>query len=341
MGVNISKLIPKKEIELSDLKGKVIAIDAYVTLYQFLTTIRQPDGTPLKDSKGNITSHLSGLFYRNLNLLQEQIKPIYIFDGTPPEQKLQELKKRKETKQLAEQKYQTAKQQDDIQAMKKYASRTVKITDEIIEQSKQLLEALGIPCVQAPSEGEAESSLLAKTGQAYASASQDYDSLLYATPKLIRNLTSPKRKKLKSGLYQEIKPELIEFDEVLKTLNINHDQLIALAILVGTDYNPGGVKGLGQKRALEIAQQNKTPEEIFKTVSEKYEVNFDWQEILNLFKNYKTSQIEEIKLQKPDKTKIKQLLSKYEFSEARIESGLQKLQDLEDSKKQKGLSDFF
>lgn len=341
MGVNISKIIPKKEINLSDLKGKTIAIDAYVTLYQFLTTIRQPDGTPLKDSSGNITSHLSGLFYRNINLLQEGIKPVYIFDGKPPELKLAELKKRSEAKSRAQEKYEEAKARGDIGSMNKFSKRTVKITDEMLDQAKELLQALGIPIIQAPNEGEAEAASLAKTNQVYAAASQDYDTLLYEAPLLIRNLTSAKRKKLPSGLYVEVKPELIEFSSVLDELKINKNQLICLAILVGTDYNPGGVKGLGQKRALEAAQKSETPEEIFKAVSEKYEVTFDWQEIFNQFHDYKTENIEEIEFQKPDKEKIREILTKYEFSEIRINSALDKLKQIEDSKKQKGLSDFF
>jgi flap endonuclease-1 len=129
MGVQISDIIPKKEIEISDLKGKTIAIDAYNTLYQFLTTIRQPDGTPLMDKNSNITSHLSGLFYRNINLLQEGIKPVYIFDGIPPELKQKEIEKRKEAKKIAEQQYTEAKTKKDIDEMRKYSGRVVKITD--------------------------------------------------------------------------------------------------------------------------------------------------------------------------------------------------------------------
>ncbi len=380
MGINISKIIPKKEINLSDLKGKTIAIDAYVTLYQFLTTIRQPDGTPLKDSKGNITSHLSGLFYRNINLLQEGIKPIYVFDGKPPALKLQEITKRKEAKKLAEEKYQEAKAKDDVAGMKKFAGRTVKITKEMLEQSKELLSALGIPFIQAPSEGEAEAATLALQGKVYAAASQDYDALLYQAPLLIRNLTSAKRKKLPSGLYIEVKPELIVFQQVLEELKINKDQLIALSILIGTDYNPGGIKGLGQQRALQLVQNNKTPEEIFKAVQEKYltpknttssdkkitsvaqDVNPEdslkpttnnqqpktdlfsinlFMEIFNQFQEYKSEHTEEIKFNKPNKEKIKQILTRYEFSEVRISSALDKLKQLEESKKQKGLSDFF
>ena len=341
MGLQISEIIPRKKIEISELKGKAIAIDAYNTLYQFLTTIRQPDGTPLMDKDKNITSHLSGLFYRNINLLQQGIQPVYVFDGIPPGIKQEEIKKRKEAKQIAEQKYKEAKVKEDIEGMKKYSGRFVKITDEIIQQSKELLEALGIPVIQSPAEGEAEAAVLARTEKVWAAASQDYDALLYGTPYLVRNLTSPRRKKLPSGLYVEVKPELIEFQAVVRELEIDKDQLICLAILVGTDYNPGGVQGLGQKRALQIVQRYKYPIEIFKYVEKKFNFIFDWQEVFKQFHEYKLSHTEEIQFKKIDEKKVKEILLAHDFSETRIDSGLQKLRKLNESKKQKGLGDFF
>jgi len=341
MGVQISDILPKKEIKLSDLKGKTLAIDAFNTLYQFLTTIRQPDGTPLMDKNGDVTSHLSGLFYRNINLLQEGIKPVYIFDGIPPELKQKEIENRKAAKKMAEEKYTEAKEKEDIEGMRKYSGRFVKITDKIIQQSKELLEALGIPVVQAPSEGEAEAAVLARSGKVWAAASQDYDAILYGAPYLVRNLTSAKRKKMPSGLYLEINPELIEFQTVVRELEIDKDQLICLAILVGTDYNPGGVKGLGQKRALEIVQKYKYPVDIFKHVSEKFEFIFDWQEVFKQFHEYESSYIEDIEFKEVNETKVKEILLSHEFSENRIDSGLQKLRKITEAKKQKGLGDFF
>ena len=341
MGVQISEIIPRREIELSELKGKSVAIDAFNTLYQFLTTIRQPDGTPLMDKNGKITSHLSGLFYRNINLLQEGIKPIYIFDGIPPKLKQTEIEKRRETKRIAEQKYEEAKGKKDIAEMKKYSGRFVKITNEIIQQSKNLLEALGIPVIQAPSEGEAEAAVLARAKKVWAAASQDYDALLYATPYLVRNLTSSRRKKMSTGLYEEVKIELIEFQNVLNQLQIDKDQLICLAILVGTDYNPGGVKGLGQKRALEIVQQFRYPIDIFAEVKKKFEIDFNWQIIFKQFHEYESSYNEIIEFKQVNEQKVKELLLKHDFSESRIESGLNKLKAIKEAKKQKGLSDFF
>lgn len=343
MGVSISEIIPKKEIELSALRGKTIAIDAYNTLYQFLTTIRQFDGTPLMDSKGNITSHLSGLFYRNLNLLQEGIKPVYVFDGKSPDLKKKEIERRKELKEIAQAKFVEASKVNDTNSMKKYSSRNVKITDEILEQSKELLTAMGILSMQADSEGEAEAVELTKKGFVWASASQDYDSLIYGSPILIRNLTLSRRKKTPSGDYIDINIEEIKIKDVLEKLEINQDQLICLAILVGTDYNPSGVKGLGQKRALEIVKEYKTPEEIFKFIdsSEKYELDFNWEEIFKIFKEYHSEikELPEFPMINPEK--IKKILIKYEFSETRIESALEKLNKIKEQKKQKDLGEFF
>ena len=141
---------------------------------------------------------------------------------------------------------------------------------------------------------------LARSDKVWAAASQDYDALLYGTPYLVRNLTSPRRKKLPSGLYVDIKPELIEFQTVARELEVDKDQLICLAILVGTDYNPGGVRGLGQKRALQIVQRYKYPVEIFKYVQKKFDFIFDWQEVFKQFHEYETSHNGDIQFKKPD-----------------------------------------
>jgi flap endonuclease-1 len=210
-----------------------------------------------------------------------------------------------------------------------------------MQQSKDLLEALGIPVIQAPAEGEAEAATLARANKVWAAASQDYDALLYGTPYLVRNLTSPQRRKTKSGLYIDIKPELIEFQNVVTKLEIDKDQLICLAILVGTDYNPGGVKGLGQKKALEIVQKYKYPVEIFRQVQKKFNFIFDWQEVFKQFHEYESSYREDIQFKQINEKKVKQILLSHDFSEKRIDSGLQKLRKITESKKQKGLRDFF
>ena len=176
MGLNISEIIPRRDLDISELRGKIVCVDAFNTLYQFLTSIRQPDGTPLMDNEKRITSHLSGIFYRNINLLSEGMKLVYVFDGKPPDLKWKISRLRKESRDLAKEKYETAKEDNNLEGMKRHSSQILRLNDEMIEESKELLEAMGIAVVQAPSEGEAEAAYLAKIKkEVYASVSQDYE----------------------------------------------------------------------------------------------------------------------------------------------------------------------
>ena len=342
MGLNIREIIPRKEIEISDLKGKMICVDAFNTLYQFLSTIRQMDGTPLMDNKKRITSHLSGIFYRNISLLEEGIKMVYVFDGKPPELKGKTHEKRGKGRELAKHRYEQAKKDEDFVAMKRYSSQLVRLDDEIIEESKELLRAMGIAVVQAPGEGEAEAAYLSRVKEEiYAAASQDYDSLLFGAPNLIRNLTLARRRKTYSG-YVEIKPEMIELEIVLNRLEIDLDQLICLGILIGTDYNPKGIPGIGQKRALQIVSQYKQPVLIFKSVEEQMmslseEDRFDWKEIFKLFHKPDVKD-EDLEFGEVDEDKIKKILvEEHDFSEQRVEKQLERLRKIKEKAKQKGL----
>src|SRR4030042_596106 len=180
MGLNIREIIPRRDIEISDLKGKIICVDAFNTLYQFLSTIRQVDGTPLMDRKKRITSHLSGIFYRNITLLEHGMKLVYVFDGIPPEKKHKTFQRREEGREIARERYEKAKGEEDIESMKRYSSQLVRLNDEIIKESKELLEAMGIAVVQAPGEGEAQAAYLSRVKEGiFATSSQDYDSLLF------------------------------------------------------------------------------------------------------------------------------------------------------------------
>jgi flap endonuclease-1 len=338
MGLQIGEIISKKEIEFRDLKGKTVAVDAFNAIYQFLTTIRQPDGTPLKDSKGRVTSHLSGLFYRNMKLILEGIKLIYVFDGEAPELKSRTRESRREIRDEARQKYEEAKQREDIESMGRYARSDVSLDKEKIKESKELLEAMGIAVIQAPGEGEAQASWLAKEKKVYAVASQDYDCLMFESPLLIQNLSLSRTRKTVSGT-KEVFPQVIELDKVLKELGINKEQLICLGILCGTDYNPKGVRGLGPKKSLKLVQEKRTKENIFKAVEDddKYELDFDWKEVYREIENPGIKKIDEIKFPKVDKDKIKEILIKYDFSEDRIEKQLEKFGELKKQKEQKTL----
>ena len=335
MGLQIGDIISKKQIEFSDLKGKVIAVDAFNAIYQFLTTIRQPDGTPLKDSNGNVTSHLSGLFYRNIKLLLEGIKLIYVFDGEAPELKGATKDKRMEARKIAKEKYEKAVEEEDIEAMGKYSRSEVHLDEQKIKESKELLSAMGIAIVQAPSEGEAQASYIALNDKAYAVASQDYDCLMFKTPLLIQNLSMSRKRKTFSG-YKEVFPQVISLKEVLEELEINQEQLICLGILSGTDYNPGGVKGLGPKKSLKLVKEQVTREKIFQAVEdhEKLELNFDWKPIYNEIENPNVDKDFKIEFPEVDKDKIKEILTNYEFSEARIDKQLEKFDEIKSAKAQ-------
>lgn len=342
MGLNIKDIIPRKEIEIEDLKDELVFVDAYNMLYQFLSTIRQPDGTPLMDNKRRVTSHLSGIFYRNVNLLSEGIKMVYVFDGQAPELKAGTHKIRSEGRELARARYEEAKQEEDIEAMKRYSSQLIKLDSQMIQESKELLDAMGIAVVQAPGEGEAEAAYLNRMKPAsFAVVSQDYDSLLFGATKLVRNLGLARKRKTISG-WIEIKPELIELHRVLNLLEINLDQLICLGILVGTDYNPRGIPGIGQKRALEIVKKYKQPVLIFKNVEEQLMTlpekdQFDWQEIFELFHKPQVTNAD-FKFGKVDEGKIKKILvTEHDFSDERVEKQLEKLREVKEQKKQKSL----
>jgi flap endonuclease-1 len=346
MGLSIREIIPRREIEISELKGKVICIDAFNTLYQFLSSIRQVDGTPLMDNKKRITSHLSGIFYRNLTLLEQGIKLVYVFDGIPPEQKNATAKIRREGRELAREMYEKAKETEELDAMRRYSSQLVRINDQIILESKELLEAMGIAVVQAPGEGEAEAAYLAKIKEeVYASASQDYDSLLFGAPNLIRNLTLARKRKTISG-WVEVKPEIIELEKVLNYLEINLDQLICLGILVGTDYNPKGIPGIGQKKALQLVKKFQQPVLIFDSVKEQImnlseEDKFDWKEIFELFHRPNVCN-SDFKFGKIDEKKIREILiEEHDFSEERVEKQLERLREITEKNKQKGLDKWF
>jgi len=346
MGLNIRDIIPRREVELSELGDKILCVDAFNALYQFLSTIRQPDGTPLMDNAKRITSHLSGIFYRNISLMNEGIKIVYVFDGKAPELKAKTYKKRQDIRDIAKEKYEIAKEQVDVMGMKRYSSQLLRLDDDMIAESKELLIAMGIPIIQAPSEGEAQAAYMARTNtRVYASVSQDYDSLLFGALKLIRNLTVSRKKKTYNG-YVEIKPEIIELEKVFNFLEINLEQLICLGILVGTDYNPKGIPGIGQKRALEIVKKYKVPYEIFKSVEEQIlglpeEDKFDWQEIFALFYKPEVSS-EDFEFEQFNEDKIKEILvGRHDFSEERVQKQIDKLREIKQKSQQKNLGKWF
>jgi len=336
MGLQIGDIVPRKEVKFEDLKGKVIAVDAFNAIYQFLSSIRQPDGTPLMDSKQRVTSHLSGLFYRNMALLNEGIKLIYVFDGEYHELKGKTHDIRNNAKKEAKEKYEIAKDEGDIEGMGKYSRGFISLDSEKIKESKELLEAMGIAIVQAPGEGEMQAAELVKQGEAYAVGSQDYDALVVGGTRLIQNLTLARQRKTRSGMIY-ISPEIIEFSRVLNELEVDQDQLISLAILVGSDFNPGGVKGIGPKKALSLVKEKKYPVQIFKELEEQGRLDFNWQEVFEIFKKPNVKK-EKIVFPKMNQEKIIDLLvNRHEFSLERVKKQFDKFKEVKKDNSQKRL----
>ncbi|NHI94252.1 MAG: flap endonuclease-1 [Candidatus Lokiarchaeota archaeon] len=260
MGVTqLGKIIETNPIEFDVLNKKIIAIDAYNSLYQFLATIRQAtDGTPLTDQEGRITSHLKGLFNRTIKLIELGIKPVYVFDGPPLKIKQDTLNKRMERRNEAKMKYEKALEEEDYSAAKKYAQAAIFLNKEMVEESKHLLHLMGVPIVEAISEGEAQAAYMTNLEKVWASSSQDWDSLLFGSQRLIRNLTITGIRRTAKGIIK-ILPEMVELKSVFKSLGLTREQLIDIGILVGNDYNEG-IKGIGPKNALKYLVEYKSIE---------------------------------------------------------------------------------
>ncbi len=328
MGSDIGDLFEKDEVELEYFSGKKIAVDAFNALYQFLSTIRQPDGTPLKDSQGRITSHLSGILYRVSNMVEFGIRPIFVFDGKPPVFKKEEIEERQKRRLEAEEKWLEAVESGEVYA-KKYAQAAARVDEYIVNSAKDLLKYMGIPCVQAPSEGEAQAAYMAAKGDVDFTGSQDYDSLLFGSPKLARNLAITGKRKLPGkNLYIDVKPEVIELTKNLKKLDITREQLVDIALLVGTDYNEG-VKGVGVSKAYKYI---KIYGDIFKTLKVlKVEIE-NLEEIRKFFLNPPVSEDYEVKFREPDLDKIVEYLcEEHDFSRERVEKAAEKLKALKAS----------
>ena len=323
MGSDIGDLFEKESVNLNFFSGAKISIDAFNTIYQFLSIIRQPDGTPLKDSEGRITSHLSGLLYRISNMVDVGIKPVFVFDGEPPEFKRKEIEERVDRKLEMEEKLIAAKERGE-KDLKKYAQATARVDEYIVESSKELLGYMGIPVVQAPSEGEAQAAYMTAKGDTEYACSQDYDSLLFGSPKLGRNLAITGKRKLPGrNVYIDVKPEVIDLNKNLKRMEITREQLVDIAILVGTDYNEG-IKGIGAKKAFNLIKKHGNIDDALKAIDAEIE---NLNEIKEFFLNPPVTDEYTIKFSKPDSDKIIEFLcEEHDFSRDRVEKAVEKLQ---------------
>lgn len=325
MGVDFGDAIPREKIQLEDISGWRLAVDGYNTLYQFLAIIRGMDGGHLKDSKGRVTSHISGLFYRNINLMELGIRLVYVFDGKPPVLKNLEIERRSAQRKEATDQYLNALQAGDMVQARKFAEASTVLRRDMVGDAKQLLDAMGIPWVDAPSEGEAQASVMAAEGTVNAVASQDHDSLVFGAPILVRNVTiSGKRRLPSKGITINVQPERITLSSVLSNTGLTRDQLVDFAILLGTDFNPDGFDGVGPVTALKYLKKYGRLEGVTELKDRLAETRY--QEIRDLYLNAPATPGVKPEWKEPDRARLLSLLvDDHSFSRERVESALSRL----------------
>lgn len=322
MGVNLSGLTEPESIELQDLNGKTIAIDAYNTIYQFLSIIRQPDGRPLTDSKGNVTSHLSGLLTRTTNLIENGIEPVFVFDGKPHRLKMGTLNERRERREKAEKEWEKAVEEGDTRKAFSKAQQTSRMTPEILASSKEFIRLLGLPMVTAPSDGEAQGAYMCSKGDVWASASQDFDSLLFGAPRLLRNVTITGRRKVPGkDVYRDVKTEIIDSGEFLESLGIDRPQLVDMCILMGTDFNEG-IRGIGPKKGLKLIRDHGDMKSVLAHIGEEIP---DYEEIRSIFLDGHYSDDYSVRPQPIDRESLMDFMRGFDFSDSRVASALDRL----------------
>lgn len=356
MGVDLGALVVKRDVSLQDYAGKTVAFDAWNILYQFLSNIRQPDGTPLMNAAGDVTSHLAGTLYRTANLVEAGIKPVWVFDGEPHHLKKETLAARsarrdKATGEMAE----AIAAGDEEKALSK-AKQTSRLTAPMAQQASGLLRLLGLPVIEAPSEGEAQAAWMCHEGLVDASCSQDFDSLLFGTPRLIRNLTATGRRKLPGKqVWVDVIPEEIDMDATLEKLDLDLDGLIDVALLVGTDFNPG-VKGIGPKKAVQLikkeggleatierltADPDSASTAVEKALLEQHEALAERDTIRRIFSEPAHTKDVDLTFRDPDADGVREMMvERFGFSRERVDGALKRFQDARGRQSQKGLFDF-
>ncbi|KAJ4303400.1 Elongation of fatty acids protein 2 [Kalmusia sp. IMI 367209] len=326
--------------EIKNHFGRKVAIDASMSIYSFLIAVRS-DGQQLMNESGETTSHLMGLFYRTLRMVDNGIKPLYVFDGAPPKLKSGELAKRFQRKSEAQAAAEEAKETGTAEDVEKFARRTVRVTREHNQECQRLLKLMGIPYIVAPTEAEAQCAVLARGGKVYAAASEDMDTLTFNTPILLRHLTFSEQRK---------EPILeIHLDKVLEGLNMEREQFVDLCILLGCDYvDP--IKGVGPSTALKLIRDFGTLEKVVEHMKAgtKYTIPDDWPfadaRLLFLEPDVRAAEEPEcdFKWEAPDvEGLVKFLVEEKHFSEDRVRSGASKLQKNLKSAQQSRLEGFF
>jgi flap endonuclease-1 len=313
VGLPLKDLVTAQELPWDALAGRSLAVDGYNAAYQFLATIRQRDGQLFSDPDGHITSHLMGAFYRTTSLLQQGVLPVWVFDGKPPERKAGTIRQRIAAKEKAETQYQEALASGDLVTARRKAAQTSRLTRPMVEELSELLHALGVPTVAAPSEGEAEAAFLAAHGTVWASASEDYDTLLFGAPRLVRGLAARRRGGSEPGA------QLIDRADLLAQLGVDGEELIAIGVIVGTDFNDGA-RGFGPKKALKVVQEHLG----FRATMEKVGIDpAEAEEVANIFRHPQAVPVDPVTFGPVDEAAVNRILvDRHGFSADRVRAAV-------------------
>ncbi|EHA50200.1 Elongation of fatty acids protein 2 [Pyricularia oryzae] len=327
--------------EIKNQFGRKVAIDASMSIYSFLIAVRS-NGEMLTNEDGQTTSHLMGMFYRTLRMVDNGIKPLYVFDGAPPKLKSGELARRYQRKQEALEGLEEARETGTAEDVEKFSRRTVRVTREHNEECRQLLKLMGIPYIIAPTEAEAQCAVLARAGKVFAAASEDMDTLCFDSPILLRHLTFSEARK---EPIQEI-----HVDKVLEGLDMDRKQFVDLCILLGCDYlDP--IPKVGPSTALKLIREHGSLETIVEKMKKgelKYTVPEDWpfEDARDLFFNPAVHPADHpdcnFKWEKPDvEGLVKYLVTEKGFSEDRVRPGALRLEKALGTSQQQRLEGFF
>ncbi|KAK4884964.1 hypothetical protein RN001_001235 [Aquatica leii] len=326
-----------RESEIKNYFGRKVAVDASMSLYQFLIAVRS-EGAQLTTVDGETTSHLMGTFYRTIRLIENGIKPVYVFDGKPPQMKSGELNKRAERREEAQKALDKATEQGDLAEMEKFNRRLVKVTPQHANEAKQLLTLMGVPYIDAPCEAEAQCAAMVRSGKVFAVATEDMDALTFGSSVLLRHMTVSEAKKVP---IQEF-----HLDKILEGLHLTQYEFIDLCILLGCDYTDS-IRGIGPKRAVDLITQYRSIETILDNIdTTKYPPpeNWSYKAARQLFLEPEITDPDQVELKWNDPDEeglVKYLCGDKQFNEDRIRNGAKKLMKARGTSTQGRLDSFF
>ncbi len=323
MGCNLKDLSEPEDIEISELSGMRVGIDSFLLAFQFLTSIRdlgeRGDGGPLKDSKGRPVSHLMGFLERTTTFISKGITPVFIFDGKHPALKAEVMEDRRNRSEESRKKWQSALDSGDFKEAQKWGQRCIRYTPEMVDETIELLHLLGVPAFRAAAEGEGQAAVMASKGQIDIVATQDWDALLYGAPAMVRNLASAGSRRMG----RVIRAQRIELATMLDSNGLSREQLVDLAIMIGTDFHPG-IRGIGPKTGLKLIKEHGNIETVCEIKEKEIPERLD--EIREIFLNHPTSDNPELELKPIDVDALTNWLKQRDFSDGRIDRNLKRIE---------------